>query len=315
MKMMKLEALLRRLPAEHSLRERISADYSKQKAGYTGERNLDYPLSYLEDDWLILHDVRLQTGVHFFQMDTLILTSSCLFILEVKNISGSLFFDTDFNQLIRTKEEASEAFPDPLMQADRQQWLLAKWLQHSPYPNIPIETLVVISSPRTILQTSPNNHSLYNKVIHSMKLSSVIPSVAKKYQDILNREEVSSLAELILQCHHPQDVDILSRYKLNKSDLLSGVRCPACSYLPLIRRMGSWHCSKCGERSSTAHLQALRDYWLLMGPSITNKIARQYLGVSSESTMRKILKGLKIPSEGHTKDRIHYLTESLFKNE
>ena len=184
MKMMKLEALLRRLPAEHSLRERISADYSKQKAGYTGERNLDYPLSYLEDDWLILHDVRLQTGVHFFQMDTLILTSSCLFILEVKNISGSLFFDTDFNQLIRTKEEASEAFPDPLMQADRQQWLLAKWLQHSPYPNIPIETLVVISSPRTILQTSPNNHSLYNKVIHSMKLSSVIPSVTKKYQDI-----------------------------------------------------------------------------------------------------------------------------------
>ncbi|WP_205173528.1 nuclease-related domain-containing protein [Bacillus pakistanensis] len=48
----------------------------------------------------MLHDLRLFDGQHHFQIDTLIITSKVIFIIEVKNISGTVIFDSAYNQLI-----------------------------------------------------------------------------------------------------------------------------------------------------------------------------------------------------------------------
>ncbi|WP_053071310.1 nuclease-related domain-containing protein [Cytobacillus firmus] len=70
-----LEALLNRIPDNHSKRRFIEEDYAKQKAGYKGERSLEYHLSYLpKKDYYIFHDLRLYAGKHYFQIDILILT-------------------------------------------------------------------------------------------------------------------------------------------------------------------------------------------------------------------------------------------------
>jgi Nuclease-related domain len=130
-----LEALLRRLPNEHPKRRQILEEYNKVMRGYRGELSLNYPLSFLlEDQYYILHDVRLFDGIHYFQMDTLIASKKFFLIIEVKNIAGTLTFNTEFPQIIRSTEEKEEAFPDPVNQVIRHRLQLENWLERNNLP-------------------------------------------------------------------------------------------------------------------------------------------------------------------------------------
>ncbi|SFE88656.1 nuclease-related domain-containing protein [Alteribacillus iranensis] len=91
----KLRALERRLPHSHPKRPEIERDTAKWSAGYKGEQSIDDPLTFLPPhDFRILHDLHLYDGSHYFQIDTLIISSCFLLIIEVINISGTLIFDT-----------------------------------------------------------------------------------------------------------------------------------------------------------------------------------------------------------------------------
>ncbi|WP_218970926.1 nuclease-related domain-containing protein [Peribacillus kribbensis] len=98
---LKLDSLLRRLPPTHPKRILIQGDFAKRMAGYKGEQALDYYLNQLSpSDFLILHDLRLPSEPYFFQIDTLLLTTRYLLILEIKNIAGTLYFEKSSSQLI-----------------------------------------------------------------------------------------------------------------------------------------------------------------------------------------------------------------------
>ena len=79
----KLEALLRRLPPDHAKKDTIDKELARYTAGYAGELRLNYPLSFLDNNYYTLHDVRIFDGSHYVQMDTSILHQCCFFILEV----------------------------------------------------------------------------------------------------------------------------------------------------------------------------------------------------------------------------------------
>lgn len=122
-----LEALFRRLPAYHPKRDVVAESLAKHKAGYKGEQAINYPLSFLpEEKYSILHDIRLFDQDHYFQIDTIIISAHFLLFLEIKNIVGTLLFDSRFNQLIRMSEGSSEGFPDPILQVKRQEAQLRK---------------------------------------------------------------------------------------------------------------------------------------------------------------------------------------------
>ncbi|WP_369901923.1 nuclease-related domain-containing protein [Bacillus manliponensis] len=77
--LMQLEALWRRLPENYLKREEIAEDIKRQKAGYKGERSVDYQLTFLKPEkYRVFHDVRLFDGTHYFQLDTLVLSSKFL---------------------------------------------------------------------------------------------------------------------------------------------------------------------------------------------------------------------------------------------
>ncbi|WP_264196046.1 nuclease-related domain-containing protein [Metabacillus niabensis] len=72
---LQLEGLLFRLPHQHSKLSLITEEVNKRRAGFKGEKAIDYSLSFLDEkDYYIFHDLRLKTKKHFFQLDTLILT-------------------------------------------------------------------------------------------------------------------------------------------------------------------------------------------------------------------------------------------------
>jgi Nuclease-related domain len=161
----KLQVLLLRISENHPKTNLIKENLSKSLAGYNGEKSIDYYLSLLPTkSFYILHDLRLLINGRYFQIDTLLLTNSFALILEVKNIAGSIEFDSIFNQIIQKKNGLEIALPDPIIQTGRQESQFRLWLQEHHFPPIPIRTLIVISNPQTIIRSNDKNVS--QQVIH-----------------------------------------------------------------------------------------------------------------------------------------------------
>ncbi|WP_054636847.1 nuclease-related domain-containing protein [Thalassobacillus sp. C254] len=304
-----LEALLRRLPENHPKREAISEDLAKRRAGYQGEKNIDYPLSFLpEKEYHIFHDLRLFDGSHHFQIDTLIVSPRFILILEVKNITGTLFFDSAFNQLIRTRDGKEEAFPDPLIQVERQSLQLKKWLKNNNYVNMPVSELVVIGSPRTLLKTAPGNQYIYNKVILAPKLPQEITKLEKTFPTkVIHSKRFLKLSSLLIDHHCPLHVNVLKRYEITDKEVLKGVCCPQCNYVPMTRARGKWMCFQCLHTSKDCYKETLHDYSLLINSTITNKKAREFLLVSSQTVMKSLLANANLSHSGATKGTLYHL--------
>ncbi|KLA28709.1 nuclease-related domain-containing protein [Bacillus cereus] len=301
-----LEALSRRLPAHHPKRGMVAESLAKHKAGYKGEQAINYPLSFLpEETYSILHDIRLFDQNHHFQIDTIIISAYFLLFLEIKNIAGTLLFDSKFNQLIRISEGNSECFPDPILQVKRQEEQFRKWLSLNGFSRFPIESLVVISNPRTIIKASDDN--LPNKIIHSANLPHKIKWFESKYK----KKTIKNVDDLICQIvrhHTPLQQNILEQFKIKKGELLNGVRCEVCSIMPMLKLKKGWYCSNCKAISKVAHEDAIHDYVLLISGTCTNMQLKEFLHVQSSATVHRLLQTMNIPHTGDNKGRIYDLT-------
>ncbi|OLS38865.1 hypothetical protein BTR22_04225 [Alkalihalophilus pseudofirmus] len=300
----KLEALLRRIPAHHPKRPQIEADFAKRKAGYKGEFALDYHLSFLAPkEYIILHDLRLQSGDYFFQIDTLILTSSYILIIEVKHLYGTLSFEPEFQQLIRTTPETEDTFPDPIIQVQKQASQLHQFLKKHKLPDIPVETLVVITNSQSRISLSDSTTYTRKHVIRDTVLVKRIEKLSAQYTSLIFDPKILKKAIRILNnSHMPSTFEPLEFYRIELAQLLVGVHCPKCEALPMRRLHGKWLCPRCYYQSKLAHLNSLGDYALLVSDTITNKQACEFLKVGKD-TARRMLKSLKTLEIGTTKDK------------
>ena len=310
-KMLKLDALLKRLSNTHPERMRLEKDYARFSAGYKGEGAIDYYLNFLDEkDYYILHNVRLTTKICSFQIDTLILTQSFILIIEVKNITGTVLIDSVYRQLIRTINGIEECFPHPEDQAYHQKLQLIHWLEQQRLPIPPIEILVVFANQNCILKsncTLPNNKQS-SSIIHSTSILNNIQQIKDRYsKEHLSKKEIRRIANLINKHHVSLNIDILHSYHIDRKDLLLGVQCPDCRAYYMIRKNGKWYCNQCGLNSTNEHYHALDDYRLIISPYISNKEIREFLCISSDSIARKLMEASKLHSVGTTRDKQYQL--------
>ncbi|UII55545.1 NERD domain-containing protein [Cytobacillus spongiae] len=290
LRILKHEALLRRISNNHPKRIEIERNLTKNLAGYKGEKTIDYHLEHLKD-FMILHDVRLSINNLTFQIDTLLLSSKFLLLLEIKNIFGTLIFDHEFKQLIRkNKEDKEEGFPTPLAQANRHSILLKKWLDTHTKFNLPIEYFIVISHSSTILKTSTNSIQLFDKVFHAQHLIEKINTMQKKYRtEHLDEKSLKKLSKLIIKAHSLEDFNILSYYKMEESEVIPGVACPNCKQIGMVRLHGCWKCPSCTHLSKDAHLSTISDYFLLIDDRLTNHKFCEFSLLASPNIASRIL--------------------------
>ncbi|WP_108671055.1 nuclease-related domain-containing protein [Peribacillus acanthi] len=305
----KLQALERRLPSHHQKIPLIKEELKNRQAGYNGETAITFPLSFLDPkSYHIFRGLRLLDQSYFFQMDILILSASFILIIEVKNFGGKIFFDPVFKQLIQTKDGKEMAYPDPIIQVKRHEMQLKKWLSQKGLPQIPIYSLVLISNPRTIIRTTPENHSISNHVLHRDLLPLKIIQIEKSNPSpIISDKEMKKIIRLLKKQHTEGESSILEQYQINQKDILKGIFCPQCSYLPIHRHHGAWFCPKCKFKNKDAHFTALHDYRLLFGPTITNSQIREYLILESSSCATRLLSSINLPYSGTKKDRVYHL--------
>ncbi|WP_075982876.1 NERD domain-containing protein [Bacillus massilinigeriensis] len=308
-----LEVLLQRLDTNHPKKREIEKELSIRWSGHRGELNLDYHLHFLpKKEYTILRNLRITNdGKYYFQMDTLLLHENYILIVETKNIKGKLTFEGKHNQLIRNIGDQDEGFQDPITQVRQQQFQLSTFLLKNQLSNIPIDYLIVVSNDTSIIQTQ--FISSYNKfrIIHAPILKERVESIETLYKtQIMTPKTIKKLAKLLIKAHTPLKTEILHKFDLSKRDIITGVKCPNCRSIPMKRGHGTWICKTCGTLDKKAHIDSLNDYFLLIGPSITNQHARKFLHLSSKDTTSRLLKGMNLLEKGTRKDKKYF---SLYK--
>lgn len=304
LKLRTLEALLARIHPHHPKKSQIEHDLAKEIAGYRGEEAINYHLTFLPTEkYYILHDLRLKDSLNrYFQLDSLLITSEFLMILEVKNISGKLHIKREPNQLVRTINQKTEYYQDPILQVNRQTIQLKNWLQLYHFPQIPILSLVIFTSSTAIIEIEADYLEAREKVIHTEAIPWKVEEAGLNYKQVkLRQKEINKLSSLLVKVDEPLDTISLETYNLNVGDLIKGVRCPNCLKTPMLRKRGKWHCPSCTTNSKNAHVTALEEYALLINPTLTNKEIRSFLQLASRSVSSKLLKRMNLPSSGQNK--------------
>jgi hypothetical protein len=309
LKIKQIEALLRNLRQNHFKEPLIQQDLKKRIAGFNGEKAVDYHLSFLTDKrYLIFNDLRLPLTPHFFQIDSLIVTPFYCLILEIKNISGTLMIDPEFNQLTKHYNGIETGFTDPISQAQRQKLFLQRFFYDNKLVKPPIVFLVVISNPNTILKMAKGQtlSPPYTKIIHAQNLISEISKLNNLYtNEIASKKDISKIKRCLLNSHEPGYTNILNQYGIDGAELFKGVQCESClGKMERIPRI--WYCDRCKFTSYHSHKQAIEDYFLLVKPFITNKELRDLLGIQSSKTARILLNSLNLKTTGSTKGTVYH---------
>ncbi|SFA87401.1 Nuclease-related domain-containing protein [Bacillus sp. cl95] len=313
----KLSSLARRIPEDHPKRKDILKELNMRMAGYHGEESLYYFLNRIDEEkYMIFHDLRLRNGSDYFQLDFLLLTSSFAIILETKNYAGSLLFDPRTNQFSRKLDNQEITFRDPLTQAFSQVTQFQKWVKSKKLPPLTIESLVVISNHRTIYKVTPGNEEVYKKICHSFAIESRLDEIFQKYpKEVLSLQDMKKLTKKLLSCHEPFSPDVLERFKIDREEITTGIFCPKCDIAPMHYQRGKWYFGKCRKMSTERYLEALEDYFLIFGPTITNAEYRRFFHFPTGNISSKHIVALNLPYEGNKKGRRYYFPEkNLFAN-
>ncbi len=224
-------------------------------------------------------------------------------------MSGKLIFDQEYNQLIRVSNGVEEGFQDPLLQVKHQEYQLKQWLNDQFKLELPIESVAVITNPTAIIKKEGGEQNNRLKVI---KASNLIFEIEKISNQIINNKKISNkqlsqLSNAFVLHDKQNNPNILKEFNIETTEILTGVNCDLCKKLSMIRAKGKWYCPYCQKSSKHSHLNALKDYYYLFGPSITNKKFRMFTNLKSRTTSYKLLSSLNYNLTGTTSSTTYYI--------
>ena len=307
---LQIEALHRRLPPAHPEKSEVWNRLRQETAGAFGKREVFRHLQLLpEHQFLIFHHLRLHDSVCFFQMDLLLLTTSFIINLEVKNYRGAVYFN-EFDQLVQVLEDGTEQVIDenPVTQAQRHGLQLHNWLQQHEFPKVPIYSFVVLSSPKTLIKNHSANPEYSEHVISS---SNILPKIheifSKNRAPVLSNRQLNQLVQRLLESDQPLRSNVLKQFQISYDDLIKGVLCPYCPHTVMKEHYAKWTCPSCQYFSYDDFIQAFNDYYLLVGDEITNSKAREFLQITSKDKVNRLFKKAGYRSAGETAGRRYFL--------
>lgn len=280
---------------------------NRLQAGFEGEQRVDREWSEINSlgkhSLLFNYEFENEFGSSH-QIDTLLITSSFLLIIDIKNITGRVDYDEDKFQFIRTRSDGKqEGFTNPKNQVLRHGQYFNRLFQNNKI-SLPIEYAVIFSNPSTIIGNVPADIPF----IHANGLRFHISKLQSKYQTTLSENQLKLLSNLLISNLKRKE----SRTTIQKDRFKKGVLCQFCNYdAHMSYQNGKWICNVCGERNNIAFLEALNDYRLLISERITNSEFRDFFGIDSFNTASKILSRSSLIPIGNNKGRYYIIPEVI----
>lgn len=309
----KLETLNRRLILNHPNRSWVEEEYKRQKAGFKGEQELDYYLSFLpKKDSITLPNIRLQQkdSDYFFQLDSVALTTKCILTFDSKHLSGEITFNAATKQLSRINVDGlTEIFKNPIEQAYQHRFQLNKHFDKD-YPDIPIFSFAIFTHPKSVLKTASQNEKLPNNMMRADCLPKIlIELMNSNKKNIMDKKTLNQIAKYLVENDVPYNPDVLEKFNICKEHIIKGVHCPVCFHISMARKnSGRWFCPQCKYENVNAHIYTINDFIYLFGEYATNKQLREFLCLPSRIASYRSIKRANVKQYGTKKGTYYHLT-------
>lgn len=303
-----IQSIIRRLAENELVKHDVVTDYNNRLTGYLGEESvMNFHLEpILELNFQIYHDLRFFHRQFYFQIDILILCAYFALVLEVKNWARDWHFDKVLHQTMTDNNGKMERTKNPIFQARLQAFKLREWLKQHHITGIPIQYLFVNSNEKSSIIIQEDNKYKWN-VCNSEYLLEKVDQMSNDYKiELLDEKELRKINKLLLTNHTPEDLNLLEKFHLSSKNVLTGVYCPNCEFLPMTYHAGTWKCPKCRTQSKTAFTNTIQDYFHIISPTITNAEARRFLQINSPKMAHYYLNSSDLNSTGRFKNKIYH---------
>jgi hypothetical protein len=289
------EALLARTSPSHKSYPLLKEKVRRRSAGFAGEIHFDRVCAEygIDTPFEVIADFKMPAH----QIDAICIFSSFIAIVEVKNISGHIQMDGTKRQFTRTLNGTVTGMTNPDDQLYRHEKLIRRLIGGK----IPIIGIVVFANPSAILEIK----NIKRRVIHLSGLPFALDELASQYQ-FSSKIDIEHYYSYLLSLQPPLHPPAPPRISY---PLLEGVFCSLCSYTKMTYSRTFWRCSNCERKQADAHLLALQDYRLLIGPTISNREFRKFTGLQSRTTAWTILQSCGFQTIGNQKGLRYVIPE------
>ncbi|WP_262499749.1 NERD domain-containing protein [Planococcus sp. ANT_H30] len=301
-----LESLLQRMPTVHPRHPHWTEKLRRITAGYHGELRVDsfWHEIDLSLPHYFIHDLFIQKEKSSHQIDSVLVTSRFVLVLEIKSISGLLNFDPTLRQFSRTNKDGSiDGMNNPDDQLRRHEKWLEQFLRKQRI-QLPVVGAIIFTYPSSVIQSRAGSRIM----IQSSGLPHLMEQLLIRHpHDVLSKKKTEVLAKNLLALY-----SIKPFASLGLTDSFPpGVLCPNCPYCFLHYRGGKWRCNACLHVDPLAHLDALRQYRSLVKTTISSREFRDFTGIMSPSIASKLLASSKMAYHGSFKDRQYVIPEAF----
>lgn len=272
--------------------------------GYLGECDFDNEwLTRLPDGWIILNDLELEHNNSPFQIDSLLIASKTIYLLDAKTFENEYYYDPSDERIyyVGYNHDGNDA----LNQLKRSERLLKSLLHTMGYDDFIVTKKLIFGNPDFTLFGLP--HGL--PIVLPSQLNGFIEGL--RNQKIENGSRQNNLANaLIEKTLSTNPWRFLERVNFNYKDLKKGFFCEKCFSLMVKSSWYKLRCTKCGcvEKIDDAVMRNVDDYRLLLPENvITTKDIYEWCGGKvagvSMKTIRRIL-GNNMNQRGGRKNTI-----------
>lgn len=248
--------------ATGDLKIEIDREIGFVNAGIYGENNIAFELRNSHIPMMILHDLYLTEGDLSAQIDYLLVTRGCVFVVECKNLIGNIEINRN-GDFIRTMQinghTKKEGLYSPVTQ-NRRHLDLIKIIRGNSKRNILEKALferdfndvyrsvVVLANPKTILNDRYAPKEIRKQVIRADQLAEYIRKCnSEENAPKISENSMVELAQFFMSQHKEQITDYTAKYRTALTEPVSEERnepekgthteicCPKCG-APMIKR-------------------------------------------------------------------------------
>lgn len=247
--------------------------------GFVGECGIDEQTERLDPNCLVLNDLQLEIRLAPFQIDTLLIGSNKMVLLEIKNFEGV----HQWGERKLTKESGL-SLENPTLQVQKTQGRLELLLE-SLGCQMSVEAFVVFINPEFTLFGAPNNAGYI--------LPSQIPEFFRTLQKQLTKPnaEQHKLANALVNLHEPDYPCKMPEYSFDQ--LRKGIPCPECGTLAETFKGHYQTCANCGQRMNVKRsIQASIEEFRILFPKekiVTSRML-EWCGSGDKDRVYRVLK-------------------------
>lgn len=300
-----LQCMLNRLPEGHAYKQFFEVELYRSKAGKLGEVRMQKKFKefYLEEEHQILWDVCLGIGDWKVQMDGLLLTERGAVVIESKNISGKIHFEEETGEFYRYEEgDVKTVMENPVIQLDKHKRFLEAWFKIKKI-SLPVDGLIVFTPKQCEFISKPKD----KHICKTYQMVEVLHTILQKYPQRNASHKLMKIRKLIENSQVIyQRLALCEQYRLDRRDLKTGIYCKTCQQFTVIRMGKSgWRCALCKNVEQSASLQAIREYFTLISPALSNRQLREFCGIDSLYAASRELARYDLDIQGTFRNRTY----------